>query len=722
MRRIPRRVWATALAAVLGVSGALTAHALPGHPAAEAAPARQPVGPVKEKIRNIALQPDPRGAVVLERRTTQSFSMLGVSWADPEAEVVGTVQARTRDAASGTWTRWTTLPVGERAQAASSGARGATEPLWTGPSDGVEVRVVSQGRVSPAPEGLRLDLIDPGRGAHESPAAFAAEEPPPGDDVDGTPSPASGPPPATDGGGNRDSAASAQAGTAAAVGAVPRPAMVTRAGWGADESISPQAPEYNPDVKAVFVHHTAGTNSYSCADSAALVRGIYAYHVKSNGWKDIGYNFLVDKCGTVFEGRKGGADKPVLGAHTYGWNRESTGVAVLGDHTATAAPKAVLSSVARLAAWKLSLYGADPAGSVGLTAGASQSSYTGTSFKAGKVYTFKRISAHRDGYATECPGRSLYAQLPTIRSYAAGPVSGLTLTSLSAARSGQVYYTKSAVTAHWSAATPAALISRFELLVDGKVAAKAGPSATSAGAGLAAGTHQLAVRAVHVSGKTSATPSVKVVAETTAPRFTTQPKATLRKGGVNTAAVPVTLSWKAADNAALRSVAITTAPAATYGPTVTSAHRTAKSGAALSWSFKAADYAGNTKTATAKATVTVRQESAAKRTGPWTTRSSSHYLGGRSLSSSSKNASLTWTFTGRSAAWVVSRAPSSGAAVVYVDGAKAATVDLKSSSTLYRQAIWTKSWSTSGPHTVKVVVVGTSGRPTVTTDGLVHLK
>jgi hypothetical protein len=144
--------------------------------------------------------------------------------------------------------------------------------------------------------------------------------------------------------------------------------------------------------------------------------------------------------------------------------------------------------------------------------------------------------------------------------------------------------------------------------------------------------------------------------------------------------------------------------------------------AAATWSLRAADYAGNTRTVSAAYTPVILQESAAVRSGSWSSRSSSSYLGGASYSSGTKGASLTWTFTGRSAAWVVSRASSSGQAYVYVDGVKVATVDLKSATTLYRQAIWTKNWSGSAKHTVKIVVVGTTGRPTVTTDGLVYLK
>ena len=236
------------------------------------------------------------------------------------------------------------------------------------------------------------------------------------------------------------------------------------------------------------------------------------------------------------------------------------------------------------------------------------------------------------------------------------------------------------------------------------------------------GTHQVQVRAVHQSGKTTTSAAATVVAETTAPTFTTKPNLALRTGTVNTTAVPLKLSWKATDNSALKQVKLTAPATATYGPTTTSANHTAKSGTATTWSMTAYDQAGNTASASVSGTPVILQETAAVRSGTWTTRSSSSYLGGKSYSSSAKNASLTWTFTGRSVAWVVSRAATSGQAYVYVDGTKTATVDLKSSTAKYRDALWTKTWSTSAKHTVKIVVVGTSGRPTVTTDGIVYLK
>ncbi|MFJ8850835.1 N-acetylmuramoyl-L-alanine amidase [Streptomyces sp. NPDC102437] len=691
--------------------------------------------------------------------------MLGITWTDPAAKVTGAVEVRTKSAADGNWTSWVPLEtdLDGRTETGRAGVRGSTEPRWVGPSNGVEVRINAGGKVSAKlPAGLRLDTVDPGRGGSTAaePAAFAADLP--AEDPSATPStdpvePAPSDPAATPGDGTEPSAeptpsepespapsepateeptppaspspsaspSSSPAETLppAPPSTVPKPPIVSRAGWGADESISPEAPEYLDGVKAVFVHHTAGSNNYSCADSAAVVRSLYAYHVLSEKWKDIGYNFLVDKCGTVFEGRKGGVDRPVFGAHTYGFNRESAGIAVIGTYTDATAPSAVTTAVARVAAWKLGQYKGDPAGSTMLTAGATGSNYFGTKFTAGTKYSFKQISGHRDGFNTQCPGNMLYGQLKSIRDLAAGPVTGLAVKSVTGAGlSGTTYYTRSAITVGWSASTPSAFVSKYELLVDGKSVATTAGTATSAPATLAVGTHQVQVRATHQSGKVTTSAAATVVAEQTAPTFSTKPNLALRTGTVNTTAVPLTLKWKATDAASLKEVRLTAPVAKTYGPTTTSASHTAKSGVSTTWSMKAYDRAGNTATASVAGTPVIVQESSATKSGTWTTRSSSSYLGGKSYSSSSKGASLSWTFTGRSVALVASRATTSGQAYVYVDGVKVSTVDLKSSTTKYRDALWTKSWSSSAKHTVKIVVVATSGRPTVTTDGIVYLK
>ncbi|MFG3308537.1 N-acetylmuramoyl-L-alanine amidase [Streptomyces wuyuanensis] len=755
-------VGGTAAAVAAGISGVLVFQSVTGSSVGIAG-ADAKSGPVRADTRTAPLRSSGDGrSASLKQDDVKPFSMLGVTWTDPGARVPGTVEVRTRAVESGRWSTWLRLD-GDSGQGESGAARGGTEPAWVGPSNGVEVRVSSGGAMSAGlPAGLRLDMIDPGKGSVTAmePAGFRVEESDP-------PSPSSDPAepeqsatattePPVSGEPSTEPSVSETPGEPASPSdtpsasvsptvtvsptptpipsstapiappsTVPRPPITSRAGWGADESISPEAPGYLPDgkVKAVVVHHTAESNSYACADAPAVVRGIYAYHVKQLGWKDIGYNFLVDKCGTVYEGRKGGVDLPVQGAHAYGFNAETTGISVLGTYTDAAPPQAAMASVARIAAWKLGQYGVNPAGTAILTAGDSGRNYFGKSWAKGAQLSFPVIHGHRDGFNTQCPGNAFYNQLATIRSWVAGPVTGLAIKSLTGAGvSGSTYYTKAAVTVNWAATTPASLITRYELLVDDKITATTAGTTTSAKATLALGTHKVAVRAVHQSGKTATTPAATVIAETTAPSFAAKPALSLRTGTVNTTAVPLTLAWKATDAAALKDVRLTAPVAKTYGPTVYSAAHTAKAGTATTWSMTAYDQAGNTATASVAGTPVILQETAAVKTGTWAARTSTSYLGGQSYSSSSANASLTWTFTGKSAAWIVSRATTSGQAHIYVDGSKVATVDLKSSTTKYRDAIWTKTWTTSAKHTIKIVVAGTSGRPTITTDGLVHLK
>ncbi|MEU3510135.1 N-acetylmuramoyl-L-alanine amidase [Streptomyces longwoodensis] len=351
------------------------------------------------RTRAVPVAPDQRDAAV-RLSATRPFSLLGVTWDDPRARLTGTAEFRTRSAVSGQWSGWSALDADDGPGDASA-RRGGTSAVWAGPSDSAEVRIaVDSDTTAVLPAGLRLDLIDPGRGAPGTPGTSVT----PGAAV----TPAAGSP-----------AQPADGGTGT-MGAT-RPAITSRAGWGADESISPAAPQYLPGgkVKAVVVHHTAGSNAYACADAPAVVRGIYAYHVQQLGWRDIGYNFLVDKCGTLYEGRKGGVDRPVLGAHAYGFNTETSGIAVLGTYTATAPGEAVTSAVARLAAWKLGQYGVSPTGTTTLTAGADGTNYFGKAWTLGTRISMPTIHGHRDGYNTQCPGDALYAELTRIRTLAA---------------------------------------------------------------------------------------------------------------------------------------------------------------------------------------------------------------------------------------------------------------------------------------------------------------
>ncbi len=89
--------------------------------------------------------------------------------------------------------------------------------------------------------------------------------------------------------------------------------------------------------KVAILHHTATTNNYAPQDVPAIIRSIYAFHVEAEDWCDVGYNFLVDRFGRIWEGRYGGIDKPVLGAHAGGFNTNTFGVGMIGtfDQCAT---------------------------------------------------------------------------------------------------------------------------------------------------------------------------------------------------------------------------------------------------------------------------------------------------------------------------------------------------------------------------------------------------
>ena len=187
------------------------------------------------------------------------------------------------------------------------------------------------------------------------------------------------------------------------------PAIVTRAAWHANEEIRRRAPKIAPTLKFALVHHTVTANGYSCSQSASIVRGIETYHVLGNGWDDIGYNFLVDACGQVFEGRYGGIEKNVVGAHSEGFNSGSVGVSLIGNYSSLTPSKAAQDALVKLLAWRLDVGHVDPAATVVVASGGN------SKYRAGTKVTLKDISGHRDTYLTECPGNALYRLLPTIR-------------------------------------------------------------------------------------------------------------------------------------------------------------------------------------------------------------------------------------------------------------------------------------------------------------------
>jgi hypothetical protein len=193
--------------------------------------------------------------------------------------------------------------------------------------------------------------------------------------------------------------------TTASAGA---PTFVSRSAWRADEQLVRAKPVYADTLRMAHVHHTAGANTYTRLEAPAVVRAIQLYHVKGNGWNDIGYNALVDRFGTVYEGRAGGLDRNVVGAHARGFNTGSFGIAVIGDFRTADPPKAAVDALVRTLAWRLDLAHVDPLSTLnGISSGNER-------FGPGVPVFLRAISGHRDTGLTTCPGERLYAQLGSV--------------------------------------------------------------------------------------------------------------------------------------------------------------------------------------------------------------------------------------------------------------------------------------------------------------------
>ncbi len=197
--------------------------------------------------------------------------------------------------------------------------------------------------------------------------------------------------------------------------AAAQPGIITRGQWGADESyrsIAPGCdgnPDYATDVRYAIVHHTVNSNTYGPGDSAALVRGIYYYHTHTNNWCDVGYNFLIDRYGQIFEGRAGGIERAVIGAHAGGFNTASTGIALLGTFGGDPVPADMYASLVSLLRWKLGIHRVDPLGQLTVTSSGS------SRYPSGTRVTLNNISGHRDVSQTECPGDVAYQKLGQLR-------------------------------------------------------------------------------------------------------------------------------------------------------------------------------------------------------------------------------------------------------------------------------------------------------------------
>jgi hypothetical protein len=204
------------------------------------------------------------------------------------------------------------------------------------------------------------------------------------------------------------------ASTPVAQAVVPKPRIVSRAAWGADlpnGGCPPRGPPEYGTVKAAVIHHTVNANDYTPEEAPSIVLGICRFHVYGNGWNDIGYNALVDRFGTIYEGRAGGLKRPVVGAQAQGFNSQTTSIASIGDHTSEAPTPQAVRSIIQFLAWKMKIARATPAnGTVQLTsAGGPEDRYP-----AGAVITVPRIVGHITLGLTACPGGAMIPLIPQI--------------------------------------------------------------------------------------------------------------------------------------------------------------------------------------------------------------------------------------------------------------------------------------------------------------------
>ncbi len=353
------------------VTGRAPGAVAPPPVAAAAAPAPPPDVDVKTtEVPPAAPEPGTSGVVAeLPETDTDSFRMVGVTWSGDASAAGVVVEVRTRS--EGQWSSWTALDV----DAGDGTGQPGTEPLWVDDADGVAARVTSQ---SGTPQDVKISTIDPG-----------GEDQVLEGDTEISGASWTGP---LDGVARATTAASTDGSPAYS----PMPSIISRSSWGASAGTPCDTPAAGDSTRGVVVHHTAGTNSYPKSQSAAIVRATQAYHVKSRKWCDLGYNFLVDKYGQIFEGRRGGMDRAVRAAHSgnAAVNTYTMGVSMMGNYDLVKPTSALKTAMVKLIGWRM---------------GTNYLPAKGTYSLGGKKLNM--IAGHRDVLSTACPGRYGYAWL-----------------------------------------------------------------------------------------------------------------------------------------------------------------------------------------------------------------------------------------------------------------------------------------------------------------------
>jgi hypothetical protein len=351
-----------------------------------------------------------RTVVAISKPTrVHGFATVGVTWQHGQnlGETQIAVQVRTLQ--HGSWSAWSTASYHDEhgpdpGSAEAARIRPGTDAVVVGDVTAVQMRAATNSGV--APSDIKLAVIDPGAAAEAKAAPAIDTARIPTSDQSAT---SAAPIESTAGlpavAGDTTGDTSGLGGTDAALAAMqiaPKPLIYSRAQWGADESLRDPSSLHYGTIETGFIHHTVNANDYTPQQVPALIRGIYAYHTQSRGWSDIGYNFLIDRFGRIWEGRYGGVDRAVVGAHTLGYNEVSFAASAIGNFDIAEPPQALLDAEARLFAWKLSLANI-PADATHLWV---------------KNVWLHAINGHRDVNQTECPGRYLYAKIPWIRTAA----------------------------------------------------------------------------------------------------------------------------------------------------------------------------------------------------------------------------------------------------------------------------------------------------------------
>lgn len=408
-----------------------------------------------------SFDPSDNAAILTEPISVDPFMVTGLSWSG-QSELSTNTQMFIRVRENGRWSQWYLTDNDGGAgkdHADGTQARGATDPFITAGADAIQIRVTGDENDLPAdlevamipdnpqgettlaeddvvttaaegtdinPESMQAEesyltsLIQPEQNAEaDSNAVPEAESPSPASSGDTYEEPTESVYPGV-GSGHAIGRSGAQLSRAFPATVQPNrlPVAVTsRAGWGADESYLDWDPEYY-SARHVVIHHTAGTNNYTMDQSASIVRGIYHYHAVTLDWGDIGYNFLVDKWGRAFEGRKGTLSAPsgkmVAGAHDQGFNSGTMGISMMGTYQSEPPSQATLNTVGALAGWQLRRAGVNNMSEKAVF----KPMGSNPKYRAGTAVNLPRISGHRDTYPTTCPGDAGYAKLQAIRDIA----------------------------------------------------------------------------------------------------------------------------------------------------------------------------------------------------------------------------------------------------------------------------------------------------------------